>query len=157
MDAIVLAENKKKVMLALAEYADMLSNLTPEQVPQAFELTKQMSDLTDEVHKRLREQMLQRVQAEGQTITEKGSMALTVGGYKVTAIPTKTGIDPKKLESLLRKRGADVEAVMDATVSYKLNPGKVAVAEAAGKLTRDDIANCTYDKAFRVQVERDTE
>jgi hypothetical protein len=154
-DAIVLAEGKSKLFLALNHYATALTNLAPEQVPAAFDMTDQLKDLAEEVRQRLRERLLLQVQADGERTTEKGSVAASIGGFKVTAIPMRTGLDPKKLEALLRRKAIPAEKVMDATIAYKVNETKLAVAQAEKLLSPTDVESCRYDRSYRVQVSRE--
>lgn len=154
-NAIVLADEKTKLFTALASFADALANLTEEQVPAAFEMADKMGKLSDEVRERLRTRILKAVKDNGQVVSEKGSMSLGVGGFKVSAIPTRTGVDSKKLEALLRARKLDPAVAMDVTMSYKANDTKILQAVSSGHLTADDVEAVKYDKAFRVMVERD--
>lgn len=150
-NAIVLADEKAKLFTALSSYANALANLSDEQVPAAFDMTDQLRDMAEEVRTRLRDRILLYVQAKGRQLTDKGSMTAESGGFKLTAIPTRTGIDPKKLEALLRRKGIDPAVAMDATITYKVNMGKLAACAA---LTPGELTACSYDKAFRVQVDR---
>lgn len=151
-DAIVLADEKSKLFTALSGYATALSNLTPEQVPAAMDMTTQLKKLAEEVYGRLRDRILENVKENGQVVSEKGSMSMGVGGFKVSAIPTKTGTDPKKLEAKLRALGKDPASYMDATITYKVNIFKLGVAVEGGLLKLEDVA---YDPAYRVMVERE--
>lgn len=154
-DAIVLADEKNKLFPALQGWATALSNLAPEQVPAALDMARQMKTLSEEVHNKLRDKLLEGIKVNGVRVTEKGSMQDTVGGFKVTAIPTRTGVDGKKLETLLRAKGLDPGIWMDQTISYKVNEGKLLQAAEKGKLTAADVESCRYDPAYRVQVERE--
>lgn len=151
--ALVLASQKTKLFAALQEYAAVLSNLENEQVPAAFEMTDQLKELAEEVRTRLRDRLLLIVSAVGTKVTEKGSMAADLGNFLVKAIPTRTGVDPKKLEGLLRKRQIELTRIMDATVTYKVNEHKLLDAQVTKLLTQADVDSCRYDKAFRVTVE----
>lgn len=155
MDALVLAENKKQVMQAMSLFSTMLSEVTEEQTPQAFEMVEQIEDVMGEVRDRLRKKMLEKVQAEGQRISDKGSMQVGLGGYSIKAIPTKTGVDGRKLEALLRKRNVDPALYMDVTMEFKVNQTKLQTALSNGVLTPDDLKNCEHTPSFRLQVERD--
>lgn len=151
MSNIVLADEKNKLFTALSSYATALANLTDEQVPQAFDMTDQLEDLAKEVRTRLRDRLLLYVQANGTKATDKGSMKAEAGGYRLVAIPTRTGIDPKKLEALLRRKGIDPAGVMDTTITYKVNLAKLSTTSC---LTQTELDACLYDKAFRVEVAR---
>jgi hypothetical protein len=154
-DAIVLSNEKNKLMAALSSFASALSNLTPEQVPAAFEMADNMKDLSEEVRTRLRDRLLTELDTYGEQYTDKGSRSMSLGGFKIAAIPTRTGVDPKKLEALLRRLKLDPTVAMDAKVTYAVNQTKVMQAISDSKLTAEDVAACQYDKAFRVQVEHE--
>ena len=150
-NAIVLADEKSKLVTALTHYANVLANLTDEQVPAAFDMTDQFKELAEEARSRLRDRLLLIIQATGQTQGDKGTMSTESGGFKLTAIPTRTGVDPKKLEALLRRKGIDPAVAMDATITYKVNLAKLATVQA---VTPGEVAACASDKAFRVQGDR---
>ena len=154
-DAIVLADEKNKLFPALQGWAVALSNLQPEQVPAALDMARQMKNLSEEVHDKLRDRLLAGVKLNGVKVTEKGSLQDNVGGFKVTAIPTRTGTDPKKLETMLRAKGLDPLLCMDAEITHKFNPTKTIGAVVLGKISQADWDSCKYDPAFRVQVERE--
>jgi hypothetical protein len=152
---IVLVNEKNVLMAALSTFAGVLSNLTPEQVPAAFEIADTMKGLSEEIRDRLRKRLLEEVQKNGEKVTDKGSMRSSIAGYKVSAIPTKTGVDPKKLEGLLRRLRLDPTVAMDAKVTYTVNETKLMQAVGAGKLTTEDVAACRYDPSFRLDVSRE--
>lgn len=156
-DAIVLADEKRKLFTALSGYAGALSTLTDEQVPEAFEMTAKLGELADEVRTRLRERVLNRVLAEGEVITDKGSKGMRVAGYKLGCIPTRTGIDPKKLEALLRHKKLEPAVAMDSTVTWSVNNNKVMASVKEGRLTAADVESCRYAPAWRVSVEKSDE
>lgn len=153
MSDIVLADEKTKLFAALSGYSAALSRLTPEQVPAAFEMTDKLKKLSEEVRDRLREKLMTWVKENGSRITDKGSMAGEVGGFKVTMIPTKTGTDPKKLEALLRRKGLDPAVAMKPTMAWAVDTDKVQQAVGAGKLTQADVDNCQYDPSYRIGVQ----
>lgn len=154
MSDIVLADEKGRLFTALGSYATALSNLTEEQVPEAFEMTDKLNKLAEEVRDRLRSKLLAWLAEHGEVVTEKGSKAGVVGGFKVSAIPTRTGIDPKKLEALLRRLKLDPNTHMKTTLSYAVDDAKVMALVQAGRLTVEDLNNCKYSESFRIAVEK---
>lgn len=157
MSNIVLADEKGKLFNALGSYASALSNLSDEQVPEAFEMTDKLGKLAEEVRDRLRSRLLKWVKETGATVTEKGSRANSIGGFRVSAIPTRTGIDPKKLEALLRRLALDPAVGMTPTITYAVNEEKVMALVESGRLTTEDLNNCRYSESFRIQVEKSRE
>lgn len=153
MSDIVLAE-KKQMMTALHAFASALSNLTEEQVPDAFDTVDKMQKLSDEVREQLRTRLLLFLNVHGSTKGDKGTKEAESGGYLLQAIPTRTGIDPKKLEALLRRKRLDVESGMDATITFKVNEDKLARLVASGQLSEQDREACRYERAYRVSVQK---
>lgn len=154
-DSIVLANEKNTLMAALSTFAGVLGNLTPEQVPAAFEIADTMKGLSEEIRDRLRKRLLEEVQKNGEKVTDKGSMRSSIAGFKVSAIPTKTGVDPKKLEALLRRLRVDPTVAMDAKITYTVSDAKLMKAVEEGKLTTEDVAACRYDPSYRLDVSRE--
>ena len=153
--AIVLADEKNKLFPALQSWATALSNLAPEQVPAALDMARQMKNLSEEVHDKLRDKLLEGVKKNGVVVTAKGSLQDTVGGFKVIAIPTRTGVDAKKFEAMLRAKKVEPSVHMDSTITLKFNQTKADQAVGAGVITQADLDSCKYDPAFRVSVERE--
>lgn len=94
------------------------------------------------------------VAARGTVVTDKGTKRFVENGWSAETQPTRTGFDPKKVESLLRMRGVRPETAMDSVVTFKVNEGKLADAVKAGVLTEDELEMLRYDIAFRVMVKK---
>lgn len=153
MTDIVLAEKKSHLQAALQSFASALSSLTNEQVPAALEIARDLGKLAEETEAALKTRALLYLNMHGHQVTDKGSVQAEVGGFRLTAIPTRTGYDPKKLEAVLRRRGLTPEAGMNVTVTYKVDEAKVAGLFAAGKLTEHDLEASKYDKSYRLAIE----
>lgn len=151
--SIILADERRVMQQALQTFSSAMSKLTDEQVPAALDMVKQLHELSEEMKDGLRARAIQFLRDVGQKVTDKGSLQTLIGGYRLTAVPTKTGLDPKKLEVALRRRGLDPTAGMNPTITYKVDIEKVAALMDSGKLTSDDIKTCQYDESFRVTVE----
>lgn len=155
MSSIVLSDTKQELQTALRSFASALANLTDDQIPAALELARDLGKLAEETESQLKTRCLLYLNVNGHQVTDKGSTQANVGGYRVTAIPTRTGLDPKKLEVVLRRKGLQPADAMDATVTYKVNQQKVDKLVADGGLTNADITSALYDKSFRLSVERE--
>lgn len=151
--SIILASERQQMQSALQSFASALSKLTDEQVPAALDAVRQLNDLSEEMKDGLRVRAIQFLRSAGQRITDKGSLQTLIGGYRMTAIPTRSGLDPKKLEVALRRRGLDATAGMNPSITYKVDVDKVAALVDSGKLTQEDLTACQYDESFRVSVE----
>lgn len=152
-DSIVLKNEREQMQVTMRQFAAALGRLTDEQVPAALDVVRQLVDLSDEFKNTVRTRAIQLLQAAGTKVTDKGSLQVLIGGYKLTAIPTRTGLDPKKLETVLRRRGLDPTAGMNPTVTYKVDQQKVDKLVAEGKLTQGDLEAATYEESYRVMSE----
>ena len=84
-------------------------------------------------------------------MTDKGSMRASIGGFRVTAIPTRTGLDPTKVEGLLRRKNLDPNVHMKTTIKYALDQEKLDKLE----LSKGDLDACKYSPSFRLEVTRE--
>lgn len=150
-DAIVLSKQREQLQVALRAYASALSELTDEQVPAAFDMNKELGKLAEDLENVLRERVLRLVEERGQKVTDKGSMRASIGGFRVTAIPTRTGVDPAKLEGLLRRKNLDPNVHMRTTIKYAIDPEKLEKLQ----LSDGDLDACKYTPSFRLEVSRE--
>lgn len=132
-----------------------LSQLTPEKYGAAMEFLKSLEEAAEGLKTTLGARVKEEVRANGHQVTDKGTTEWVVGGYVLRAIPTRTGVDPKKLEARLRAKGREPSLCMDATIAFKVNEGKLAAAVERGDLTAEEVAACKYDLNFRLEAERE--
>lgn len=151
-----LAPQKAQLTLALRQFAEALSNLTDEQVPVALDMARELGRLAEDTQDALKQRALLYLNVHGQVVTEKGSRQARVGGFTVTAVPTRTGLDPKKVEPLLRRRGLEPSAHMKSTIKYDVDQARIDRLVAEGKLQPADVEACRYDKTYRLEVERES-
>lgn len=150
-----LAPQKEQLTLALRNFAQALSTLSDEQVPAALEMARELGKLSDETGEALKQRALLYLNVHGQQVTDKGSRQARVDGFLLKAIPTRTGLDPKKVETLLRRKGMEPSAHMRSTIKYEVDAERMDKLVMDGKLSTQDVEACRYDKSFRVEVERD--
>lgn len=129
---------------ALASFAQALTKLAIEKVPGTLSLVKSWKDALDVCEEQLKSRLLDLIATDGNVKTEKGSKELVVNGYKLTSRPWRTGIDAKKLETMLRARGLNVAKYMDAQVSYGVNESKLDLLLAEGGVDADELKTCEY-------------
>lgn len=154
MSSDVTKAGFSNVQQALQAVARQLSTLADEETPAVFEFFDTLAKMSEEQHQRVKDRLLLYLNVYGQQATAKGTMRCDVGGYEVQAIPTRTGVDAKKLEALLRARGIPVTDAMAEAKTYKVDAAKVAELVAMGKLSPDDLTRCGPDKSYRVSVKR---
>ncbi|UOF79708.1 hypothetical protein [Caudoviricetes sp.] len=150
-DAIIPAV-KKQLMQALASVADQLSNLPADQVPAAVQLMAGGKALFEEAYTRFRDRAISQLKESGTPIGEKGSLTQQLGRWTMTAIRTRSGFDPKKVEALLRRKGLDPAAWMRTTLSYAVDEDKLNNLRHRPDVTPADLEGCKYDESFRIEV-----
>jgi hypothetical protein len=106
------------------------------------------TDSLDKLQTFVRTKVKEIVERYGEVTTEKGSKVLQTDNYEIPMRPTRTGTDPKKLERLLRNKGVDVSAAMDASITYKVNTDKIKTCLQNRMLTDEEIETCEYDKSY---------
>ena len=153
MSDLVLA--KSEIQLALRGLATALSSLSEDQIPVAIDFLRQMEKTVAYNEGLLKARALEFMQTAGNQITEKGTLEAQVGSYTMRAVPTRTGFDPKLIGPMLRTKRMDQEAGMDPTITYKVNPDKLARLLSDGLLTDADLDQCRFEKSFRLEVTRD--
>jgi hypothetical protein len=141
---------------ALHQLAVMVRDLPQEYVPQAYSALTQATTVLEMHTNELKSRLLLEATARGERYTEAGSTRFTaeVDGtrYLVSAIPTRTGPDPRKLEAALRNRHLIPGEWMDEVKSYKVNPYKFGRLVEEGILSTADVAAVQYEKSYRLQV-----
>lgn len=67
-----------------------------------------------------------------------------------SASPIRTTIDPKKLEALLRSKGADVGKYMTPVVTYKVQPRHLGQIKFDLGITKEEIDACRYPMQYKL-------
>jgi hypothetical protein len=145
---------RSELMRELQKFGQWLSEMTDAQLPEVLDFVTRLEKNIEGTRSILKERALLYLNVHGIAEGEKGTKAAQVGQYTVKAIPTRTGLDPKKLEKALRTKGIDPNVAMKPTVSYAVDPDKVAAMRVAGTLTEQDIEACQYDRSYRIDVKR---
>lgn len=149
-----LVTHQSALTMVLRQFADKLSTLADEEVPEAYEMADAFARALEHAKVGLRDRALMYLNVHGKKVTDKGTVETAVGEYLVRAIPTRTGYDPKKVEGMLRRRGLDPVAGMDPTITYRVNGPKLEELRAGGHITDGDLQSCKYSEGFRVEVKR---
>ncbi len=150
-----IEESASQLKAVLRQYAESLAALKDEELGPAVQFASSLGKLSEEVYDRLVERGLLYLNVHGESVGDKGTKRAEIGEYEVSAIPTRTGIDPRKLESALRAMGIPVEAAMVPTTSWAIDQNKLAALHINHpKFTQAILDNCKYDKSYRLQVKR---
>lgn len=152
MNQIKLYENKNKFWLALAEFTQSINSLSQDEIPHAYQFADDLVKVADELKDALRNDLVEHAEAHGDRVGDKGTREAAMGDKVVRIIPTRTGIDPKLLEAVMRHNGIDHTTHMTPYMTYKVDYDKVNALVNAGRLTLSQVESCRYPKAYRVQV-----
>lgn len=125
----------------------------PESLGRALVDLKAVSSAIVDMQKSVEERIKEFLAEKGEVVTDKGSRAFTANGVTLTMRPTRTGIDSKKLEKLLRQKGAKLTDYMDehVDISFRVNMGKIESAPISKKLTAEEIEQCLFDESWSLQ------
>lgn len=122
--------------------AELRGELSNSQLANAYTRMNAWVESLDALTKNVRERILDLLKGSGTQVTEKGALEYEDNGWILRARPWRTGYDSKKVEALLRAKGADVARWMDADVKYKVNQTKLGGAMQAGVLTDAELETC---------------
>lgn len=149
---VSLEATGKTVQAGLVSLANQLLTATPPEVTavmvQLKTWTKAIKDISDVA----RALLIAHLQKEGKQTTEKGSLGLEVGGFKLEARPTRTGYDAQKVEALLRAKELSLDTYMDKDIRYVLNETRLESAVVAGVLSKDEVETCRYEVSYALQT-----
>ncbi len=99
-----------------------------------------------------KQRMIEMLKKDGQQTTDKGSMEAQVGGWKLSMSPTRTGIDPKKLEARLRSKQVDPAKYMRQTISYAIDEDKLNSLIDKRVMSNDELVDCRYEESWTVRT-----
>lgn len=139
----------------LTQLATILSqeNLPPDALAAVMSIARQAKDvIEDGIEKVAKIRLIEVIKRHGKATTDKGSMGFNVGGWHLGMQPYRTGVDPKKLEGMLRAKGIDPAKWMVQTISYSLNADKVTQLQDKKILTVEELDNCKYNESWTVKT-----
>lgn len=140
---------------ALTQLAVILSqdDLAPETLASCMAVIRDANKaLTDGLEKQAKVRMIALLKEKGSKKTDKGSLELEAGGWSIVMQPYRTGLDPKKLEGVLRAKGIDPAKWMTQTISYAVNTDKARQLLDKKILSADDVENCQFNESWTVKT-----
>jgi len=149
--------HKDSIAVVLTKFTDLLATLPTTQLPQASVFINDLEQVTKDIKDSIKSRIKDLVSAGGQVATDAGTKRMTVNGYVLEIQPSRTGLDPKAVETKLRAKGLDPEVGMDAEVKYKVNEGKLTSLVASGKMTQDEVETCRYPAEYKVMSPKKVE
>lgn len=145
---------REPAVALMRDVAQQLATLPPERYGEAMEFLTVMEKGVEGLKTTFGERVKETVVAEGDKVTEKGTLEWSLNGYTIRATPTRTGTDPKKLEARLRGKGLKPDEHMTPTTTYKVSEALLLALVASGKLTQQEVDDCRYELNYALRVER---
>lgn len=146
-----LAPVAQNFRAALESLSNALTRVTPAELPAARGVVKQLQDVSKHLYEHIKDQIVDYVREHGKEIANsKGGLEAYIPGVlePLKVGLHRTGVDPRKLEALLRAKELKVELCMVPKISFAVDDEKVAAAVEAGKLTEAEVATCFYDETW---------
>lgn len=142
----------------LATIAATLSlDLTPGVLSDLFFHIKDWERNLESLAKNGRDRLLTLVLEKGYEATESGTRRVEIEGWELEARPRRTGVDPKRLEALLRAKQLDPAKYMATEVKFVLSEEKLRQALEDGAMTNDELQTCAYPLEFNLQTPKKIE
>lgn len=142
------------VLNTLARLGSLLGAVTDEQVPHSVQFLRQLETAVETASRMVRDRALLYLNVHGQQVTDKGTKEVELGGYRLRAVPMRTGLDPKKVEAMLRMKHIPPEMHMQSTIVYKVDEAKLSKLVESKQVNQVDLDACQYDKTYRVEVKQ---
>jgi len=151
--AITIASVRERINQDLKDLAIAMSGeLDAHRATEALLLVRETDKILKNYDKVVKARVQELLLSEGEVVTDKGSRGMTVNGWSLFMKPTRTGVDPKKFEAMLRAKGLDPENFMDTSIVYSFNEQKALDAVAKKRITQEELASCKYDLSWTVET-----
>ena len=148
----VVDKSRSALVTLMSQVAQSLSSpLPPLELSKVMTLLKDVEQLHKDLSSAAKKQAIALLEKEGKQTTEKGSRELTVDSVVLSMRPTRTGLDPKKVEARIRAKGLEPDGFMTATVSYSLKDDTAVSLVAKKVVSQDELETLNYDKSWAVQ------
>jgi hypothetical protein len=149
-EALAFAENHWVASMQLLSNA-IREELSNEDTALFHEWMLKKADDIDSFRELMRKRLLDVVKEKGTKVTDKGTLELDLGGGRVQrASPTTTLPDDKLTERVLKDKGVDATAHMNAIIKYKADESKLKALVEQGKLTADDLKKCYKPTSYKL-------
>jgi len=148
---------KDRFQVLMQDLAAELSTVTPDRYGPAYQFIGAIKSMAEAAIDTFGSRVKNHVLEHGEQVTDKGTRKLVADGWALSAIPTRTGVDPKKLEARLRMKGFNPADYMDMKITYAVSETKLGKALASEVVTQSEIESCRYDLTYRLQVEKEAD
>ena len=138
---------------ALTPFASALRGpIKPADLAEVSEALANIETVIGDYRQVARARVLELLVEHGQVVTDKGTKRATVDGWVFEARPTKTGHDARKLEALIRAKGANPAQYMETVITYKVDENKIHSMLSDGVMTKDELDTCKPVEGWSVQT-----
>lgn len=140
---------------AFANICTYVSNLIGPDAPaanvaNALATMKLVEKQSEAMKEYVREAAIRLLKEDGEEVGVKGTRILLVENWHLE-MHRKNGVDPKKLEKLLREKGLDPANWMTPTVKYSVDPVKCEELKKQGYLGLEEVLTLAFDESWAVQ------
>jgi hypothetical protein len=152
--SIVVQKTDESISRALADVAQLLSNPLPPPVLGGVmrALRQAKSNIEKGLEPIAKQRLIAMVKEQGTAVTDKGTMEAIVEGWRFRMKPYRTGIDPKKLEKLIRAKGLNPDNYMSKVISYSFDETGANKLVDTKKMTADELESCHYEESWTVET-----
>lgn len=133
---------QQRMQTLLKDIATILDTAAPEKLAETLTTVKEVVKALDYSIESAQDRLITHVLAAGEPVPEtKGTFEWN--GVKVR--PTRTTLDPKKVEGLLRAKNLDVNLYMDKKLTYVVNETRVKEV-----LNEGEQESCRYELKYQL-------
>lgn len=143
----------------LADLADVAStpDLPPAMTARLLSVTRRLANgLSKNIEPTVKDRIVRMLKEHGVVSTEKGSRRLATGNGPEDMVlfmkPYRTGVDPTRLEALLRAKQLKPAKYMFEIPTYKINPVGINKLLEDGLVTQDELDDCQYKESWTVST-----
>jgi hypothetical protein len=119
-DALLSA--REDVLHAFRKLAGVAPTLDEEDTFDLWDMARELEEVTEELVKNARAKMLKLVQTKGVQIPDGKGLQLVINGRRVECRRSRDGLDAKKVQAWLAKKGEAPERALAEKVTYAIAP-----------------------------------
>ena len=136
----------------LKDLSSLVAKASPAELTETFIHLKAWEEALEDIGSVARGMLLKILETGGTVTTDKGSMSMQIGEYRIQARPWRTGFDPKKVEALIRAKGKIPGDFLDQEIKYVVSLVRLENAVTMKELTRDELETCKYPLSWALQA-----
>lgn len=143
---VTVSEAFKTLAVALS------GELTTDKVAEGLRFVREAKKIVENYDDTMKTRVKDILLKSGQVATEKGARFLDAGGLRLFMKPTRTGVDGKKFEAMLRAKDMNPEKHMNMKIIFEYDAQKALSLVANKKISQDELESCKYDESWTVET-----